>query len=98
MVTYTTPIPYDIIQGHEYQEVGVTGHHFRGCLPCRNRSWKDGEQYDGFKTVKITSKVWPQGLLKYFIPEIDTLSHLVTGGAGEPHLHSRPGRLDKQTF
>lgn len=29
--------------------------------------------------------MWPQGTCSYFIPEIDTRSHLVTGGAGGPH-------------
>lgn len=42
--------------GRVEQEVRIAGHSLGGCLPCRKRSWKEGEQNDGLKTVKIASK------------------------------------------
>ena len=55
MVAETTLIQYGSVPGQKYQKVGIIGHHFGCCLSCRQRSWKDGEQNDGFKTGKAAS-------------------------------------------
>lgn len=82
MVRETTPTQHGTAREHEYQQLGIPGHHLGGYLPVGRDTKKMENKMMALKRKKkkaaskdVAEDVWPQRTWYYLFSEVDTLSH-----------------------